>query len=128
MDSTLQHYFGLAGWPKCAVCCKPVDRLEQIDDIAWDRRIFRAYCHGQVDEATLARARTALQDGSWWLFSSAEAAHNLALLLPGAIGTEARALATHPRIAERLRQQGWGRVEVVPATLEGQVASIECLA
>ncbi len=81
-----------------------------------------------MDEATLARARTALQDGSWWLFSSAEAAHNLALLLPGAIGTEARALATHPRIAERLRQQGWGRVEVVPATLEGQVASIECLA
>ena len=53
MNSALQHYFGLAGWPKCAICCKPVDRLEQIDDIAWDRRIFRAYCHGQVDEATL---------------------------------------------------------------------------
>ena len=80
-----------------------------------------------LDEPTLARAREALRDGSWWLFSSSEAAQNLALLLPGAIGLAARALATHPRIAERLRAQGWGRVEVVPATLEGQVASIECL-
>lgn len=79
------------------------------------------------DEATLQHAREALSDGSWWLFSSSEAADHLGLLLPGAIGPQARALATHPRIAERLREQGWGRVEVVPATLEGQVASIECL-
>lgn len=75
----------------------------------------------------LVRAREALHDGSWWLFSSSEAAQNLALILPGAIGMEARALATHPRIAERLRDQGWGQVRVVPATLQAQVASIECL-
>ena len=73
------------------------------------------------------RARQALHDGSWWLFSSSEAAAHLAQLLPGAIGPQARALATHPRIAERLRAQGWGQVEQVPATLAGQVASIECL-
>jgi len=78
-------------------------------------------------EPQIHLAREALRDGSWWLFSSAEAAQNLANWLPGQIGPQARALATHPRIAERLRQQGWGRVEVVPATLEGQVASIECL-
>lgn len=89
-----------------------------------------AYARRQpvLDEATRQRARQALHDGSWWLFSSSEAAGHLALLLPGAIGPQARALATHPRIAERLREQGWGRVEVVPATLEGQAASIECLA
>ncbi len=88
-----------------------------------------AYARRQpvLDAATQQRARQALQDGSWWLFSSSEAAAHLALLLPGAIGPQARALATHPRIAERLRAQGWGQVEVVPATLEGQVASIECL-
>lgn len=80
-----------------------------------------------LDEATLALARQALHDGSWWLFSSSEAAQNLAQSLPGAIGAAAKALATHPRIAERLRQSGWGRVELVPATLAGQVASIECL-
>jgi uroporphyrinogen-III synthase len=79
------------------------------------------------EAAQLERARSALHDGSWWLFSSSEAAQNLQTWLPADIGPQARALATHPRIAERLRQQGWGRVQEVPATLEGQVASIECL-
>ena len=78
-------------------------------------------------EALRQLARAALHDGSWWLFSSSEAALNLGAWLPGEIGPQARALATHPRIAERLQQQGWGRVERVPATLEGQIASIECL-
>ena len=77
--------------------------------------------------AQRALAQAALHDGSWWLFSSSEAAQNLAVWLPGEIGHEACALATHPRIAARLRQQGWGRVALVPATLEGQMASIECL-
>ena len=81
----------------------------------------------QPDAQQLRLAREALRDGSWWLFSSAEAAQNLAQWLPGQIGPQTRALATHPRIAERLRQQGWGRVELVPATLAEQVASIECL-
>ena len=81
-----------------------------------------------LDAAQQALARTALSDGRWWLFSSSEAAQNLAQLLPGAIGPASRALATHPRIAQRLQQQGWGRVEVVPAALAAQVASIECLA
>ena len=81
-----------------------------------------------LDAAMRARALQALHDGSWWLFSSSEAANNLAQLLPPqAIGPQARALATHPRIAERLRAQGWGRVQEVPATLAAQVASIKCL-
>ena len=81
-----------------------------------------------LDDAMLLRAQQALRDGSWWLFSSSEAAQHLRRLLPpGAIGPDTRALATHPRIAERLREQGWGRGEVVPATLAGQIASIECL-
>ena len=79
------------------------------------------------DARQLALAREALHDGSWWLFSSSEAAQNLAQWLPGAIGPQSRALATHPRIAQRLREQGWGRVEMVAATLHEQVASIECL-
>jgi len=81
-----------------------------------------------LDEAQLVLARSALHDGRWWLFSSSEAAQNLAQLVPGGIGPASRALATHPRIAQRLQQLGWGRVEVVPATLAAQVASIECLA
>lgn len=80
-----------------------------------------------LDGAQQAQARSALQDGRWWLFSSSEAAQNLVQQLPGAVGPASRALATHPRIAARLQQQGWGRVEVVPATLAAQIASIECL-
>lgn len=80
-----------------------------------------------LDKAVLARAQDALCDGTWWLFSSSEAAQHLAQRLPQAIGPASRALATHPRIAQRLRAQGWGRVEVVPATLDAQAASIECL-
>lgn len=62
-----------------------------------------------LDAHQLAHARQALHDGSWWLFSSSEAAQNLAGCLPEEIGADALALATHPRIAERLRQQGWVR-------------------
>ena len=81
----------------------------------------------QPEAAQLALARAALHDGSWWLFSSSEAALNLAQWLPGELGPDARALATHPRIAQRLRAQGWGHVVMVPAALEAQIASIECL-
>lgn len=54
-------------------------------------------------------ARSASVDGSVWLLSSSEAVHNLASL--GAIDVGgARALATHPRIAEAARAAGWGVV------------------
>lgn len=79
------------------------------------------------ESVQLAWARQALHDGRWWLFSSSEAAEHLAQWLPGETGPDARALATHPRIAQRLREQGWGQVRVVPATLAEQVASIKCL-
>ena len=53
MNSAIQHYFGMGGWPMCAVCCKPVERMERFDCVHMDRYVFRAYCHGKVDEATL---------------------------------------------------------------------------
>ncbi len=81
-----------------------------------------------LDAGALARARAALAQGDWWLFSSSEAAQHLLQALPAAPGPAGRALATHPRIAERLRAQGWHEVRVVPATLAAQVASIESLA
>ena len=54
-------------------------------------------------------ALSASSDGSVWLLSSSEAVHNLASF--GAIDLRrARALATHPRIAEAARAAGWGVV------------------
>jgi len=70
----------------------------------------------------------AIQDGSWWLFSSSEAAQNLLLQCPDLPMGRARALATHPRIAKRLLNAGWGQVQIVPARLQDQAESIKSLA
>lgn len=49
-----------------------------------------------------------------WHFSSSEAARNLVRLAPAADWSQARALASHPRIAQSVRAAGFGRVEPVP--------------
>jgi hypothetical protein len=39
----------------CAVCGKPVDRMEMFDDpLAW-RRVYTAYCHGETEETVISR-------------------------------------------------------------------------
>jgi uroporphyrinogen-III synthase len=73
----------------------------------------------------LARAREAAVDGSLWLFSSSEAAANLAALLPGQAWSQARALATHPRIAQAVRALGFGSVRESRPAFEDVLASIE---
>ena len=71
--------------------------------------------------------RQAVRDGDWWLFSSSEAAQHLLQLCPDLALGRARALATHPRIAQRLQQAGWGRVELVPAGVVAQALSIKSM-
>lgn len=77
--------------------------------------------------AQQARAQQAMHDGSWWLFSSSEVALHLQQACPVLDVSRAQALATHPRIAERLRRMGWGRVHLVPASLKLQAESIKSL-
>lgn len=60
-----------------------------------------------------------------WLFSSSEAIHNLALALPGQSWQFARAICTHPRIAQQARAHGFGVVWESRPTLEDVLASIE---
>lgn len=74
------------------------------------------------------RAHQAASDGSRWLFSSSEAAQHLLQTCPGLPLQEAKALATHPRIAQRLKESGWSSVELVPAGLDAQALSIKSLA
>jgi uroporphyrinogen-III synthase len=57
-----------------------------------------------------ALAQQAATDGSVWLFSSSEALMHLATLLPGQSLADARALATHPRIAQAAKVAGFGLV------------------
>lgn len=39
--------------PLCAVCNKPVERVESMYDIAYGAKRFRVYCHGDMEEAML---------------------------------------------------------------------------
>jgi uroporphyrinogen-III synthase len=63
----------------------------------------------QLSPLMLQHARTASSDGSVWLLSSSEAVDNL-VSMGGIDLRTARAVATHPRIAEAARAAGWGFV------------------
>lgn len=87
----------------------------------------RAPC---LSEAQLECAQQASTDGSVWLFSSSEAVANLSSALGLAVPDwrGARAIATHPRIAETLRAAGWGVVVASRPALSdilGTLRSIE---
>ena len=81
-----------------------------------------------ADEALRALARQAAADGTVWLFSSSEAIGNLQQMLPGQSWARARALATHPRIAQTARDAGFAVVCESRPALEEVVASIESFA
>lgn len=49
----LSKYDFFHGVPHCAVCNKPVERMESMYDVAWARKRFRVYCHGQMEESIL---------------------------------------------------------------------------
>ena len=75
--------------------------------------------------AQLATTRQAADDGSVWLFTSAQAVANLLACLPLQSWAGARALVTHARIASAARSAGFGVVwESRPSVLD-VVASIE---
>lgn len=61
-----------------------------------------------------------------WLLSSSEAVDQLEALAPGA-WAEARALATHARIAARARLAGFGTVLEAPPAWASVVAAVEAL-
>jgi uroporphyrinogen-III synthase len=65
-------------------------------------------------------AAQAASDGAVWLFSSSQALQQLQRLMPDQHWSQARALATHPRIAAALSIQGWGQV----ATCKGDLVSV----
>ncbi|MDB5954198.1 uroporphyrinogen-III synthase [Ramlibacter sp.] len=91
-----------------------------VDTVVAYRRALPAW--GDEERAQAGRCAV---DGSLWLFSSSEAGGNLAQLLPQQDWSQARALATHPRIAETVRALGFGTVQASRPGYEEVVASIE---
>jgi uroporphyrinogen-III synthase len=76
------------------------------------------------DPVEAATARQAAVDGSVWLFSSSEGIANLLANLPGQSWSAARALATHPRIAQAARAAGFGRVDQSRPSLADVVKTV----
>ena len=48
-----KYDLALHGLPICAVCNKPVERMESMYDIRMAAKRFRVYCHGDMEEALL---------------------------------------------------------------------------
>jgi hypothetical protein len=56
MNISAQNKFDLAlhGVPLCAICNKPVERMESLYDINKYQKVFRVFCHGQIEEVLLS--------------------------------------------------------------------------
>ena len=81
----------------------------------------------QLDSAGKDLARRAASDGTVWFFSSSEAIQNLRLQMPQTSWHKARALVTHPRIADTARAAGFGDVSECRPTLQEVAASIKSM-
>lgn len=87
-----------------------------------------AYTRGapSFDTRALALARRSAESGGpLWLLSSSQALQHLLAALPGQSWAQARALVTHPRIAQAARSAGFGRVFECRPALDDVAASIE---
>jgi uroporphyrinogen-III synthase len=80
-----------------------------------------------LDAQQSASAREAASDGSVWLFSSSQAIGFLERALPGQDWSAARAVATHPRIAQAARASGFGVVCESRPSLDAIVAALESI-
>jgi len=81
-------------------------------------------CAPAFSEDERQLAQQAATAGAVWLFSSTEAVTNLCAALPGQSWAEARALATHPRIALAARNAGFGVVGQSRPTLPDVVVAL----
>ncbi|RQP25211.1 uroporphyrinogen-III synthase [Piscinibacter terrae] len=94
----------------------------QVDFVAAYRRVPTV-----PDDALLAQAIES-PSSHLWFFSSSEAVANLREARPALDWARSCAIATHPRIAQRARDCGFGVVHECPPTLDGVVACIQSLA
>jgi uroporphyrinogen-III synthase len=78
----------------------------------------------QWSDRQLAQAQACCDD-CVWLFSSSQAIVYLRALMPARHWTRARAVATHPRIAQAARQAGFGVVCESRPVLDAVVAALE---
>jgi uroporphyrinogen-III synthase len=101
---------------------------DQLRAAGADVRVVQSYGRAAPvlapDERALLDAALA-EPARWaWMFSSSEAIDNLQALAPHAHWGAGRALASHPRIAERARSLGFGSVKTVAASPAAVAAAL----
>jgi uroporphyrinogen-III synthase len=79
----------------------------------------------EFSAAQVQQAKDAATAGDVWLFSSSEAISHLQAALPRQDWSRARAVATHPRIAEAARGAGFGVVCESRPAVDAVVAALE---
>lgn len=84
----------------------------------------------RLDDGRRPLLQAALADPAahLWFFSSGEAVDHLRRACPGVSWQGARAIATHPRIAQRARDCGFGVVHETRPTLDAVLACIQSIA
>lgn len=97
----------------------------QVQQLSAYRRVAPVLDADQQRRLDAARAAPA---DHLWLFSSSEAIAHLVALAPQAAWGDASALATHPRIAARAREAGFGRVVDCRPEQDAVVACIQSIA
>ncbi len=99
----------------------------QVQQVGASAQFVAAYTRGvpELGSHELALARDWADDGSVWLFTSSQAVANLLALVPRVSWTRARALATHPRIAQTVREAGFGQVQQCRPALADVAAVFE---
>jgi uroporphyrinogen-III synthase len=103
---------------------------ERLRDAGAEVAEVRAYRRVAPSFTGAARERldAALADADTvWLFSSSEAIANLARAAASARWRDARAIATHPRIASRARSVGFGTVREASPTIDAVFACIQSI-
>ncbi len=50
------------GWPMCAVCGKPVDKVEAHDSFERYGKLFRVFCHGDIEQHWLTDVQAVVAD------------------------------------------------------------------
>jgi uroporphyrinogen-III synthase len=96
----------------------------RVDHVAAYRRLAPTFTPAQLE---MLAAAVAEPPRYLWLFSSSEAIDNLDRVRPGSNWSAARAVATHPRIAQRARQLGFGSVTQASPVLNAVVACLQSI-
>lgn len=139
-EALWQHVAGQVGPGARVLIVRGADAQGQPAGRDWLTRQIEA-AGGQVDQVAaytrcapaftaqdLRRMSAAATDGSVWWFSSSEAIAHLQAALSGQDWSHARAIATHPRIAQRACDAGFGRVVTCRVQIDELIASIKSLA